>query len=142
MVWIRQTRSIHKRNCPEVHFNIPPGHSCNFHKCRQTFIGKTSPDYFLQQSVAVLSHCLQQSPDLQQSSFLSQSAHFVESQHSFVQHSFLSQSAQHSVAALSAFLQLLQHEHDAAANIAATMAIDISTFFIIVTIYWFYITIR
>ena len=82
---------------------------------------KTSPDYFWQQSVAVLSqlaHLVE-----------SQLAHLVESQHSF----FLSQSAQHSVAAFSAFFDLLQQLHDAAANIAATIAIAINTFFIIVT---------
>ena len=92
-----------------------------------TFIGKTSPDYFWQQSVAVLSHCLQHS------SCLSQPAHFVESQHSFWQSSFLSQSAQHSVAAFSAFFELLQQLHEAAANIAATIAIVINTFFMIIS---------
>jgi hypothetical protein len=37
------------------------------------------------------------------------------------------------VAAFSAFFDLLQQLHDAAANIAATIAIAINTFFIIVT---------
>jgi hypothetical protein len=98
-------------------FQVP-----SFRDTWNTFIGKTLPDYFWQQSVAVLSHCLQHW------SALSQPAHLVESQHSF-----LSQSAQHSVAAFSVFFELLQQLHDAAANIAATIAIAINTFFIIVT---------
>ena len=77
----------------------------------------------LLQSTQVLSHC----------------AHFVESQHSFSQeasHGFsaLSQPAQsaHSVAAHSpAFSELLLHAHEAAANIAATTANDINTFFMV-----------
>ena len=116
-------RSGYSLQLLEKVFQVP-----SFRDTWNTFIGKTLPDYFLQQSVAVLSHCLQHW------SALSQPAHLVESQHSFLQQSsFLSQSAQHSVAAFSVFFELLQQLHDAAANIAATIAIAISTFFIIVT---------
>jgi hypothetical protein len=96
----------------------------------------------LQQSVEVLSHCLQQSPSLSHPAALSQvaalshSAHFAAS-HFVSQHSsFLSQSAQHSVAAFSVFFELLQ-QHEAAANMAATIANVIITFFIISPIYIF-----
>lgn len=90
------------------------------------FYAVTDYSAFLQQSVAVLSQPAQ---------------HFVESaQHASPHSDFLSQpahlSSQHSVfspqheSAHSAFL-LLQHEHDEAAIIAATITIDIKTFFIV-----------
>lgn len=98
-------------------------------------------DYFLQQSVAVLSHPSQHFVSSQQalshSAFLSHSAHF-SSVHFSLQHSSLQHlSSQHSVfspqqaSVHSAFLLLLQHEHEAAAIIAATITIDIKTFFIV-----------
>lgn len=98
--------------------------------------GNFSEDYFLQQSVAVLSQPSQHSVFSPQqafshSAFLSQSAHF-----SSVHFSWQHLSSQHSVflsqheSVHSPFL-LLQHEHEAAAIIAATTTIDINTFFII-----------
>ena len=66
---------------------------------------------YLQQSVEVLSHCLQQSAAF---------SHVAD----------LSQSAQHSAAAFSVFLELLQ-QHDEAANTAAARASVIITFLII-----------
>ena len=55
-----------------------------------------------------------------------------ESQHASAQsvHSVHSSHAQHG-ASSAAFSELLQHAHEAAANIAAAIAIDINTFFII-----------
>lgn len=85
---------------------------------------------YLQQSVEVLSHCLQQSAAFSHVADLSQSAHLSAS-HFVSQHSsFLSQSAQHSAAAFSVFLELLQ-QHDEAANTAAARASVIITFLII-----------
>jgi len=52
-----------------------------------------------------------------------------ESQHASAQ-SVHSSHAQHG-ASSAAFSELLQHAHEAAANIAAAIAIDINTFFII-----------
>jgi primosomal protein N'' len=75
----------------------------------------------LQQSVAVLSQHA-----FSQSAHLSQSAHFVES-HLVSQHSVFSQHA----SAASDFLQQLLHAHEAAANIAATIANDIKILFIV-----------
>jgi hypothetical protein len=82
----------------------------------------TRPDYSaLLQSTHVLSHC----------------AHFVESQHSVAQHeSAFSQAwsqPSHSVHS-TAFSELLLHAHEAAANIAATTANDINTFFMVTKI--------
>lgn len=74
----------------------------------------------LQQSVAVLSqHAFPHSVAL------SQPAHFAES-HLVSQHSVFSQHA----SAASDFLEQLLHAHEAAANIAATIANDITIFFI------------
>jgi hypothetical protein len=90
----------------------------------------------LQQSVAVLSQGLQQSAAFSHSDFLSQSAHFVWSQH-FCSHSvFVSQQvfcSQHSVfcSQQESFFELLLQQHEAVTSIAATMAIDIKTFFIV-----------
>lgn len=80
------------------------------------------PDYSaLLQSTHVLSHC----------------AHFVESQHSVAQHeSAFSQAwsqPSHSVHS-TAFSELLLHAHEAAANMAATTANDINTFFMVTNI--------
>ena len=65
---------------------------------------------------------------------LSHCAHFVESQHSVAQHeSAFSQAwsqPSHSVHS-TAFSELLLHAHEAAANIAATTANDINTFFMV-----------
>jgi len=63
-----------------------------------------------------------------QHAVLSQAWHAVLSQQAFVE----SQAAQHSAGASEAFSELLQQAHDATANIAATTAKDINTFFIII----------
>ncbi len=76
---------------------------------------------------------------LQQSTLtLSQAAHLVLSQHSVLQESAFVQPSHsvhsvHSVAAL-AFFELLLHAHEAAANITATIANVINTFFIVTKI--------
>ena len=70
---------------------------------------------FLQQSAAVESHA----------------AHFVESQAAVSQQAVVSAAAADSSAAL-----LLQQAQDAAANIAATIAKDINTFFISLKFKW------
>jgi len=66
---------------------------------------------------------------LLQHEVLSHAAHAVLSQQVFVE----SQDPQHSVfsAASAAFSELLQHAHEATANIAATTATDIKIFFIV-----------
>lgn len=79
------------------------------------------PDYSaLLQSTHVLSHC----------------AHFVESQHSVAQHESAFSQPSHSVHSVhsvhsTAFSELLLHAHEAAANMAATTANDINTFFMV-----------
>ncbi len=78
---------------------------------------------------------------MQQSTFvLSQVAHFVLSQHSVLHVSALQASAfvhpshsVHSVHSVAAS-ELLLHAHEAAANIAAAIANDINTFFIVTKI--------
>ena len=82
------------------------------------FYAVTDYSAFLQQSVAVES----QPAHLVESQHSVQSEHFVESQHSFAS----SQQA-------SAFFSLL-HEHATAAAIAATIANDINTFFMVTNI--------
>ena len=82
---------------------------------------------------------------LQQESAFSHAAHAEESQHAVEsaqqaveseQHFVLSSHFVHSAAsAASAFLQLLQHEHEAAANMAQAIAKDINNFFMVSNIY-------
>ena len=77
---------------------------------------------------------------LQQESALSQPAQAAESQQAVESAQQAVESAQHFVlshfvhsvdSAESHFLQLLQHEHEAKANIAQTIAKDITTFFMV-----------
>ena len=88
-------------------------------------------------AVAVIVNQTNYSALLQSTHVLSHCAHFVESQHSVAQHeSAFSQAwsqPSHSVHS-TAFSELLLHAHEAAANIAATTANDINTFFMVTNI--------